>query len=89
MAVIANDLRRGMAVTKDGDIYIVLNTTHRTPGNKRAFVQASFRSLRSGLSSDHRLASDERLSQSSTAALAIVLIGLLPVLLLTRATSSR
>ncbi|MEY5063175.1 MAG: hypothetical protein RLZZ112_1139, partial [Verrucomicrobiota bacterium] len=24
MAVIANDLRRGMAVTKDGDIYIVL-----------------------------------------------------------------
>jgi elongation factor P len=61
MAVIANDLRRGMAVTKDGDIYIVLSTTHRTPGNKRAFVQASFRSLRSGLSSDHRLASDERL----------------------------
>ncbi len=61
MAVIANDLRRGMAVTKDGDIYVVLNTTHRTPGNKRAFVQATFRSLRSGLSSDHRLASDERL----------------------------
>jgi elongation factor P len=61
MAVIANDLKRGMAVKKDGDIFIVLGTVHRTPGNKRAFVQATFRSLRSGLSSDHRLASDERL----------------------------
>ena len=40
MAVIANDLRRGMAVTKDGDIYIVLNTTHRTPGNKREIGRA-------------------------------------------------
>ncbi len=34
----------------------------------------------------YSLASDERLAQSSTAALAIVAIGLLPVLLLTRAT---
>ena len=52
MAVIANDLKRGMAVKKDGDIFIVLGTVHRTPGNKRAFVQATLRSLRSGLSSD-------------------------------------
>ena len=37
----------------------------------------------------YNLASDERLAQSSTAALAIVAIGLLPVLLLTRATSGR
>ncbi|NDE85442.1 MAG: elongation factor P, partial [Verrucomicrobia bacterium] len=34
MAVIANDLKRGMAVKKDGDIFIVLGTVHRTPGNK-------------------------------------------------------
>ena len=61
MSVIANDLKKGMAVRKDGDIYVVLGITHRTPGNKRAFVQAMFRSLRSGQSSDHRLASDERL----------------------------
>ena len=65
MAVIANDLKKGMAVRKDGDIYIVMGITHRTPGNKRAFVPAMFRSLRSGLSSDHRLASDERLETVS------------------------
>ena len=42
MSVIANDLKKGMAVRKDGDIYVVLGITHRTPGNKRAFVQAMF-----------------------------------------------
>ncbi|NDH86006.1 elongation factor P [bacterium] len=65
MAVIANDLKKGMAVKKDGDIFVVLGTVHRTPGNKRAFVQATFRSLRSGQSSDHRLASDDRLESVS------------------------
>lgn len=31
MSVIANDLKKGMAVRKDGDIYVVLGITHRTP----------------------------------------------------------
>jgi elongation factor P len=57
----ANDLRRGMAINYNGDICVVLDMQHRTPGNLRAFVQATLRSLRSGKSSDVRFSSTERI----------------------------
>src|SRR5258707_1624242 len=57
----ANDLRRGMAINYNGDISVVLDTQHRTPGNLRAFVQASIRSIRTGKSSDVRFSSTEKL----------------------------
>jgi elongation factor P len=56
----ANDLRRGMAIMYNGDICVVLDMQHRTPGNLRAFVQASLRSVRSGRSSDVRFSSTEK-----------------------------
>jgi elongation factor P len=57
----ANDLRRGMAINYNGDIVVVMDSQHRTPGNLRAFVQATLRSLRTGKSSDVRFSSTERL----------------------------
>src|SRR5512140_1955280 len=57
----ANDLRRGMAINYNGDICVVLDSQHRTPGNLRAFVQASIRSIRTGKSSDVRFSSTERI----------------------------
>jgi len=57
----ANDLRRGMAINYNGDICVVLDFQHRTPGNLRAFVQATLRSIRTGKSSDIRLSSTERI----------------------------
>jgi len=60
MAVPANDLRRGMAIEYNNDICVVLDVQHRTPGNLRAFVQATLRSIRSGKSSDVRFSSTER-----------------------------
>lgn len=57
----ANDIRKGMAINYNGDIAVVLDTQHRTPGNLRAFVQASIRSLRSGKSSDVRFSSTEKI----------------------------
>jgi elongation factor P len=57
----ANDLRRGMAISYNGDICVVLDSQHRTPGNLRAFVQATLRSIRSGKSSDVRFSSTERI----------------------------
>jgi elongation factor P len=57
----ANDLRRGMAISYNGDICVVLDMQHRTPGNLRAFVQATIRSIRSGKSSDVRFSSTERI----------------------------
>ena len=50
-----------MAINYNGDIAVVLDTQHRTPGNLRAFVQASIRSIRSGKSSDVRFSSTEKI----------------------------
>jgi elongation factor P len=55
----ANDLRKGMAVRYHGDVAVVLDVQHRTPGNLRAFVQATLRSIRTGKSSNVRFSSTE------------------------------
>jgi elongation factor P len=57
----ANDLRRGMAINYEGDISVVLSFEHRTPGNLRAFVQASLRSIRTGKTSDVRFSSTAKI----------------------------
>ena len=57
----ANDLRRGMAISYNGDITVVLDMQHRTPGNLRAFVQATLRSIKTGKSSDVRFSSTEKI----------------------------
>ena len=50
-----------MALNYNGDIVVVLDSQHRTPGNLRAFVQATLRSIRTGKSSDVRFSSTERI----------------------------
>ena len=57
----ANDLRRGMAINYNGDVAVVLDSQHRTPGNLRAFVQATLRSIRTGKSSDVRFSSTKKI----------------------------
>jgi elongation factor P len=57
----ANDLRKGMAIEYNGDIVVVVDTQHRTPGNLRAFVQASLRSIKTGKTSDVRFSSSQKL----------------------------
>src|SRR2546430_4265062 len=57
----ANDIRKGMAIIYNGDVAVVLDSQHRTPGNLRAFVQASIRSIRTGKSSDVRFSSTEKI----------------------------
>ena len=50
-----------MAINYNGDICVVLEFQHRTPGNLRAFVQATLRSIKTGKSSDIRLSSTEKI----------------------------
>jgi elongation factor P len=57
----ANDIRKGMAIKYNGEVCMVLETQHRTPGNLRAFVQANIRSLRTGRTSDVRFSSTEKI----------------------------
>jgi len=44
----ATELRRGNAIIYEGTLYRVLEFEHRTPGNKRGFVQTKLRSLVDG-----------------------------------------
>ena len=50
-----------MAINYNGDVAVVLDAQHRTPGNLRAFVQATIRSIRTGKSSDIRFSSTEKI----------------------------
>src|SRR5438128_700235 len=56
----ANDLRKGMAITYNGNTAIVLEVHHRTPGNLRAFVQAIIRYINTGKSADVRFGSTDK-----------------------------
>jgi elongation factor P len=55
----ANDIRKGMAIKYGGEVCLVLETQHRTPGNLRAFVQATIRNIRTGRSAQVRFSSTE------------------------------
>ncbi|HEX8680653.1 MAG TPA: elongation factor P [Chthoniobacterales bacterium] len=56
----ANDLRKGQAIKYNGNIAIVLDVQHRTPGNLRAFVQAIIRYINTGKSADVRFGSTDK-----------------------------
>jgi len=62
----ANDLRRGMAINYNGDICVVLDSQHRTPGNLRAFVQVKMRNLRYGKSLEQRFNSPDHVDVLQT-----------------------
>lgn len=52
-----------MVVRHNGDICTVHKTEHRTPGNKRGFVQAKLRNHRSGAMVEEKFASEDLLSK--------------------------
>ena len=54
MAIIASNMRRGMAIMFNGDPCRVLDFHHHTPGNLRALVQAKLRKLKTGIQFEHR-----------------------------------
>ena len=57
----ANALRAGMCVLHNNEVSSIMSVTHRTPGNLRAFVQISMRSLKTGKTSELRFASGEKI----------------------------
>ena len=58
MDVQATQLRPGMLIKFEGKLFSVFRTEHRTPGNKRGFVQAKMRNLDSGAMIDYKFASE-------------------------------
>jgi len=60
----ATQLRPGMVIKFNNELYSIFSVTHRTPGNLRGFVQAKMRSLRSGSMSEHRFSSEDRVEKA-------------------------
>ena len=56
-------LRAGMIIKHDGDLHVIYNVDHRTPGNKRAAMQTKMRNLRTGSMIDHRFRAEEFLDK--------------------------
>ncbi len=54
-----------MAINYNGDIAVVLDAQHRTPGNLRAFVQARMRNLRTGAMIDYRFRSEDTVEKAN------------------------
>jgi elongation factor P len=60
----ANDLRPGMVIQHNGELFSIHRAEHRTPGNLRAFVQARMRNLRTGALADHRFRSEDTVEKA-------------------------
>jgi elongation factor P len=60
----ATQLRPGMVVKFNNELYSIFSVNHRTPGNLRGFVQAKMRSLRSGSMTEHRFSSEDRVEKA-------------------------
>jgi elongation factor P len=50
----ATQLRPGMTIRHEGELYTVHSVEHRTPGNKRAAMATKMRNLRTGSIIDYR-----------------------------------
>jgi elongation factor P len=61
----ATQLRPGMVVKFNNELYSVFSMTHRTPGNLRGFVQARMRSLRTGTMMEHRFSSEDKVEKAT------------------------
>jgi len=55
----ATELKRGMVVVMDGELWNVVEATHVTPGNWRGMVQVVMKGLKAGSKKLHRFSSTE------------------------------
>jgi elongation factor P len=62
--IAATQMRPGMVIKFNNDLYSIFSVNHRTPGNLRGFVQARMRSLRSGTMIEHRFSSEDKVEKA-------------------------
>jgi elongation factor P len=60
----ATQMRPGMVIKMNNELYSIFSVAHRTPGNLRGFVQAKMRSLRSGSMMEYRFSSEDRVEKA-------------------------
>src|SRR5258708_4384099 len=63
--IAATQVRPGMVIKFNNELYSIFKMVHRTPGNLRGFVQVKMRNLRSGSMTEHRFSSEDRVERAS------------------------
>ncbi len=59
----ANQIRPGMLIEFEGNIYYVMESIHRTPGNLRAFMQVKMRNIRTNMQLEQRFSSFDKVER--------------------------
>ena len=60
-----NGIRPGYIIVYNKELYRVMTSEHRTPGNKRAFCQAKLRNLKNGTQTEVKFRADEQVERAS------------------------
>lgn len=60
----ATQLRPGMIIIHSGDLFRVTAVHHLTPGNKRGFMQTKMKNLRTGIGTEYKFRSEDRVDQA-------------------------
>jgi elongation factor P len=61
----STQLRPGMVIKFNNELFSVFKMEHRTPGNLRGFVQVKMRKLSSGSMMEHRFSSEDKVERAS------------------------
>lgn len=60
----ATQLRPGMIIVHEKDLYRVTAVHHLTPGNKRGFMQTKMKNLKTGIGTEYKFRSEDRVDQA-------------------------
>ena len=60
----ATQMRPGMVIKYNKELYTIFSVSHRTPGNLRGFVQAKMRSIRTGSMTENRFSSEDKVEKA-------------------------
>lgn len=63
MVMPATQLRAGMLINHEGQLWRVMNVVHVTPGNWRGMVQTKLRNLRTGTQTENRFRSEDKVDR--------------------------
>jgi len=63
MLIPATQLRAGMIIKYQNDLFRVMNVVHVTPGNWRGMVQTKMRNMRSGTQMENRFRSEDKVDR--------------------------
>ncbi|MBZ5495414.1 MAG: elongation factor P [Acidobacteriia bacterium] len=62
--IAATQIKRGMTIKLNGELYRVFSFQHITPGNWRGMVQTKLKSVKTGSIIEHRFRSEDRVEQA-------------------------